>query len=80
MGWPRLMARIRIEVDGKLALTVAQVAAEFDLQPESTRTVIRRLGVEPVAHLDARTPLYAAVLLRKAMKARPGKGANLRKS
>ena len=71
-------ARIRITVDGKLALTTQQFADEADVEPVTVRTEIRRLGVTPVAHLDSRTPLYAALPLRKAWRDRPGKGANLR--
>jgi hypothetical protein len=71
--------QIRITVDGKLALTTAQAAQEFGVEPVTVRTGIRDLSIEPVAHLDARTPLYAAVGLRRAWKARPGRGVNLRK-
>ena len=69
------MARIRITVDGKLALTTRQLAEELKLDPASVRKTIQRLGLEPVDHLDERTPLYAAVATRAAMKGRPGKGA-----
>jgi hypothetical protein len=71
------VTRIRILVDGKLALTTAQAAAEFGYDPKAStmRTIIRELGLTPVADLDARTPLYGAVELRKAVNARPGKGA-----
>jgi hypothetical protein len=69
---------IRITVDGKLALTTRQLAAELGLEPTSVRVAVRRLGIDPVEHLDDRTPLYAAATVRKAIRARPGKGANLR--
>lgn len=70
---------IRITVDGKLALTTSQFAAEAGVDPATVRGEIRDLvdeegqRIRPIAHLDARTPLYAAVPLRKAWKARPGK-------
>jgi hypothetical protein len=69
------MTTIRITVDGKLALTTRQLGEEFSLDPGPTRKAVQRLGLEPVAHLDERTPLYAATAARKAMKERPGKGA-----
>lgn len=72
------MPTIRITVDGKQALTTRQLAEEFHLDPASVRSAIKRLGLEPVAHLDERTPLYAAAPARKAMRERPGRGANLR--
>lgn len=71
---------IRITVDGKLALTTAQFAVETGADPATLRSEFRRLGITPVAYLDARTPLYGAVALRKAWKSRPGRGANLRRS
>jgi len=74
------MTKVRITVDGQLALTTRQFAEEFGLDPASARSAIKRLGHLPVAYLDARTPLYAAVSLRKAMKARPGQGASLRRT
>ncbi len=72
------MPTIRITVDGKPALTTRQLGEEFDLDPASARSAIKRLSLEPVAHLDERTPLYAAASARKALRERPGRGANLR--
>src|SRR5688572_17993812 len=69
---------IRITVDGRLALTTAQAAAKHGRDVPQMRTLISRLGVEPVAHLDSRTPLYVATALAKAIRAMPGRGANLR--
>lgn len=69
---------IRITADGRLALTTAQAAVRYGRTLANMRTLLSRLRVEPVAHLDSRTPLYAAVPLDKAIKAMPGKGANLR--
>lgn len=68
------MGVIRITVDGKLALTTRQLGEEFGLDPASARSAVKRLGLEPVEHLDERTPLYAAAPARKAMKERPGRG------
>ena len=69
---------IRIMVDGRLALTTAQAAGEFGVSPITVRGEVRQLGIEPVAHLDARTPLYPAVILRQAWRARPGRGGRRR--
>lgn len=75
------MASIRITYDGKLALTVAQAATRYGLGHVTMRKVLSRLNVEPLPEpLDARTPLYAAAELDAAMKARPGKGSNLRRA
>jgi hypothetical protein len=76
--------RIRITVDGKLALTVEQAAVRYGFTDSAMRTVLTRLrqagngAAIPVATLDGRKPLYAAVPLDRAMKNRPGRGANLR--
>ena len=74
------MAAIRITYDGKLALTTSQAAARYGLDTASMRKALQRLqGIAPLPEpLDARTPLYSARELAAAMKARPGKGANLR--
>ena len=68
-------------MDGRLALTVEQVTARYGFPSHMhTRKVLSRLSpsVEPVAWLDGRKPLYGAAALDAAIKARPGKGANLR--
>ncbi len=72
------MPTIRITVDGRLALTTAQAATRHDRTRAVMRMLLSRCGVEPVAHLDDRTPLYSAVALDRAIKALPGRGANLR--
>jgi hypothetical protein len=75
---------IRITVDGKLALTVEQAAARYGFTHSAMRTVLARLNQAgngagtPVDYLDGRKPLYAATPLDRAMKNRPGRGANLR--
>jgi hypothetical protein len=70
---------IRILYDGKLAVTTAQFATRHDLSMDTARKTLSRLGVEPLPEaLDGRTKLYPATPLDKAMKARPGRGANLR--
>jgi hypothetical protein len=74
------VADIRITYDGRLALTTAQAAHRYGLTPSAMRTWLSRAATEPLPEsLDARTPLYLATELDKAMKARPGKGANLRR-
>lgn len=79
------MPKIRITYDGKLALTVSQAAQRYDLELASMRSALHRLAgqglIAPLDEgLDARTPLYLATDLDRAMAARPGKGANLRRS
>src|SRR5262245_43279592 len=60
--------RVRILVDGKLAFTTAQAARRLGVDPATLRREIKRLGIEPVDHLDARTPLYAAAELDRRMR------------
>lgn len=70
---------IRITVDGKLALTVEQAAARHGMQPSSMSALITRERIEPVASLDGKKRLYAAAALDAIVRARPGRGAHLRK-
>lgn len=72
------MPKVRITVDGRLALTVEQAAARYGLAVSSMSAAISRLGLAADADLDGRKKLYLAHSLDAAMKARPGKGANLR--
>lgn len=69
------MARVRITVDGKLALTVEQAAQRYHYSDSTMRAVLSRLDLERAGWLDGRKPLYLAGELDAAMKARPGKGA-----
>ncbi|MFC4066563.1 hypothetical protein [Actinoplanes subglobosus] len=69
------MSSIAITVDGREALTTRQLGEEFLLDPASARTAVRRVGLEPVAHLDDRTPLYDAETARTALRNRPGRGS-----
>lgn len=72
---------IRITYDGKLVLTTTQAARRHGLDPATMRKVLSRLNLEPVPEaLDGRTPVYYAADLDRAMKARPGRGANFRKT
>lgn len=70
------MPTVRITVDGKLALTVEQAAARYDLKPSSMRGELTRLGtaVSAAAMLDGRKPLYFATALDALMRSRPGRG------
>jgi ribosomal protein S25 len=79
------MGLVRITYDGKLAVTVAQAAERYGLELPAMRKALQRLAHERVISplpegIDSRTPLYLATELDKAMKARPGKGANLRRA
>ena len=73
------MPVVRITVDGRLALTVEQAAQRYRLTPASMRSALARLRMAAAAELDGRKQLYLARELDAAMKARPGKGANLRR-
>jgi hypothetical protein len=66
--------RVRITVDGKLALTTTQAAERHRVKTVTMRGELRRYGVAPVTPLDERTPLYVATAVDRMMKARPGKG------
>ncbi len=68
------MGVILITVDGRPAVTTRQLAKEFGLDPASARSAVRRVRLEPVDHLDERTPLYDAATARAALSGRPGKG------
>ena len=76
------MPAIRITVDGKLALTVEQLAERYGVKVKSMSVIISRLGeqIEPITfHLDNHKKVYLAVPFDRIMKAaRPGRGANLR--
>ncbi len=75
----RMADKIRILYNGKLALTTAQFAERHGLTMDTARKTLSRLGVDPLPEqLDGRTKLWPAAPVDKAMKARPGKGANLR--
>lgn len=78
--------RVRITVDGRLALTIEQAAERYGLASSSMRAVISRLRIQPAAHLDGDRPdavrrrgLYMAKELDVVMRSRPGRGANLRR-
>lgn len=73
------MERIRITIGGRLALTVEQAAERYHLLPSSMSAVISRGQIQPDAWLDGKKKLYLAARLDEIMKARPGKGANLRR-
>lgn len=71
--------QIRITIDGRVALTVEQAAARYGIRPSSMSAALSRLHVQPDAQLDGKKQLYLATRLDALMKARPGKGANLRR-
>lgn len=71
------MSKIRITVDGKLALTIEQAAERYGVKPGSMRGTLSRLGtaITSAATLDGTKPLYLATALDRVMRARPGRGA-----
>jgi len=75
------MATIKITYDGKRALTTSQAAQRYGMTPITMRKILSRIDVEPFPEsLDARTPLYPATDLDRAMRARPGSGARPRRT
>lgn len=74
------MPAVRITVDGRLAVTVEQAAERYGLAASSVRAIITRERIEPDAELDGRKKLYLATRLDAILRARPGKGSNLRRS
>lgn len=80
LGAMEASPRIRITVDGKLALTVEQAAARFGTTPKVFSGELTRYKtvIKPVAELDGRKKLYLQRDLDKWWNSRPGKGANLR--
>lgn len=80
------MAEIRIFYNGLEAITTAQFAEKYfpkthdnELNMTAARKALTRLKVSPLPEpLDARTKLWPAETVDKAMSKRPGKGANLR--
>lgn len=65
--------KIRITVGGKLAMTINEAAERHGLAPVSIRTLIKRTGYKPDAHLDGK-PLFIAARFDKFMASRPGRG------
>ncbi len=59
------MPNIRITVDGRPALTTAQAALRRGVDQAGLRRVLSRMGIEPIAHLDDRTPLYSRAQIDK---------------
>lgn len=74
-----MTGKVRITIDGKLALTVEQAAERYHLQPKSISAIISRGSIGEDGTLDGKKKLYLASHLDQIMKARPGKGSNLRK-
>jgi hypothetical protein len=63
---------IRITVNGKPALTIAQAAERHGMPASGLRTALTRLpDLKPAANLDGRTPLYYVTALDRALANRP---------
>lgn len=65
---------IRITVNGKTAETIALAATRLDMDHGALLSAVKRGGLQPVARLDARTPLYATRDVDRLMAERPGHG------
>lgn len=68
---------IEILVDGRPVVTTKQAAAMRGITTAGMRKVLQQNGIEPVAHLDGRTPLYDLGGLERLNP--PGRG-NYRKA
>lgn len=68
--------RIRITVNGKLALTVEQAAARVGVTPGALSGELTRYKdvIRPVAALDGLKKLYLASEIDRWWASRPGKG------
>lgn len=64
---------IEIYGDGRRLLTTAQAAADRGITLAGMRKVLSQSGIQPVAYLDGRTPLYALAALARLNP--PGRGA-----
>lgn len=69
--------RIRITVNGKLALTVEQAAAHLGVPTKTLSGELTRYKgtIQPAAELDGRKKLYLQKEIDAWWTARPGKGA-----
>lgn len=68
---------IHITLNGQHAMTRPQLAVALGLPPAAgdtaVRHALRRAGITPDGHLDARTPLYLAEPTLQRLRARPGR-------
>jgi hypothetical protein len=62
----------QVFVNGRLLVTTAQAAADRGITVAGMRKVLSQNGIEPVAELDGRTPLYDPVDLARLNP--PGRG------
>lgn len=71
------MPEVRHTIDGELAYSVDQLlAATTFATRNSLRKALFRLGLEPDAQVDGRTPLYLAEPTLRALSERPGRWPN----
>lgn len=66
--------RVRITIDGRVALTVEQAAARKGVKPKSITGEIARYGFEHDAMLDGRKKLYLQARFDAWWDNRVGKG------
>lgn len=69
--------RVRITVDGKVALTVEQAAARLGIPTKTLSGELTRYktAIRPAAELDGRKKLYLQAEIDAWWKSRPGRGA-----
>lgn len=74
------MTTVEILVDGRPALTTRPAAEKHGFTPGGLRAIVDQVGIEPVAEIDGRTPVYDEADLERKLAARPGRGAHFRRS
>jgi hypothetical protein len=71
--------RVRITIDGRVALTVEQIAERKGVKPKSVTGELTRYGIEHDAMLDGRKKIYLQHKIDSWWGNRVGKGANFRR-
>jgi len=66
--------RVRITIDGRVALTVEQAAERKGVKPKTVTGELTRYRIEHDAMLDGRKKLYLQAKFDKWWDNRPGKG------
>lgn len=68
------MDDIEIRYQGRRVETIAQASKRLGIPVNTLRPTLSRLGVEPIAELDGRTPLLDPTAVDAALASRPGRG------
>lgn len=74
------MAQVQHSVDGKPAMTIAELQQRYGIDSyETMRSHLRRLGIEPAGKANGKTLLYFVQAVDEAMAARKGTPGRPRK-